>query len=167
MVFKVFKYYYSNINEKSRNSFLIILKLKKCVSMQLNNYLIYWHMFLIITQQMCDKAILENVGTLKSVPYCYKKQEMCNKAVENCPNALKFVFECYKTQKMCDKAVSSYPSTIKFIPECLMTQKMCDKAVNSCCFEFDSFYDEYKIHEICDTVVSEDPSLIVYCSDKC
>ena len=25
------------------------------------------------TQQMCDKAILENNGTLKSVPDCYKK----------------------------------------------------------------------------------------------
>ena len=32
---------------------------------------------------MCDKAILENHGTLKSVPDCYKNQEMFNKAVEN------------------------------------------------------------------------------------
>ena len=32
---------------------------------------------------MCDNAILENGGTLKSVPCCYKNQEMCNKAVEN------------------------------------------------------------------------------------
>ena len=29
------------------------------------------------TQQVCDKAILENGGTLKSVPDCYKKCEMC------------------------------------------------------------------------------------------
>ena len=35
------------------------------------------------TQQMCDKAILENVGPLKSVPDCYKNQEICNKAVDN------------------------------------------------------------------------------------
>ena len=35
------------------------------------------------TQQMCDKAILENVGPLKSVPDCYKSQEIRNKAVEN------------------------------------------------------------------------------------
>ena len=33
------------------------------------------------TQQMCDKAILENGGRLNSVPDCYKIQEMCNKAV--------------------------------------------------------------------------------------
>ena len=32
---------------------------------------------------MCDKAILENDGTLKSVPDCYKNEEMCNKAADN------------------------------------------------------------------------------------
>ena len=35
------------------------------------------------TQQMWDKEILENGGTLKFVPRCYKNREMCNKAVEN------------------------------------------------------------------------------------
>ena len=34
---------------------------------------------------MRDKAILENGGTSKSVPDCYKNQEMCNKAVVNDP----------------------------------------------------------------------------------
>ena len=32
---------------------------------------------------MCDKAILENDGTLESVPDCYKNQQMCDKAVDN------------------------------------------------------------------------------------
>ena len=54
---------------------------------------------------MCDKAILENFGTLKSVPDNYKNQEMCNKADYNCFLALEFVPECLMTQKMCDKAV--------------------------------------------------------------
>ena len=40
---------------------------------------------------MCNKAILENGGTLKSVPGCYRNQEMCNKAVGNSPHALEFV----------------------------------------------------------------------------
>ena len=48
---------------------------------------------------MCDKAVLEDGGTLKSVPYCYKNQEMCNKVAENYLHALEFVPECYKTQK--------------------------------------------------------------------
>ena len=34
---------------------------------------------------MRDKAILENGGTSKSVPDCYKNKEMCNKAVVNDP----------------------------------------------------------------------------------
>ena len=48
---------------------------------------------------MCDKATLENGGTLKSVPECYKNQEVCNKAVDNYPHALKSILECCKTQK--------------------------------------------------------------------
>ena len=52
---------------------------------------------------MCEKAILENGGTLKSVPDCYKNQEMCNKAVDNYPHALEFVPYCYMAQEMCDK----------------------------------------------------------------
>ena len=48
---------------------------------------------------MCDKAILENGGTLKSVPHCYENQEMCNKAVDNYPHVLELVPECYKMQK--------------------------------------------------------------------
>ena len=47
---------------------------------------------------MCDKAILENDGTLKSAPDCYKNEEMCNKAADNYLHALEFVTECYKTQ---------------------------------------------------------------------
>ena len=32
---------------------------------------------------MCDKFILENSGTLKSAPDCYKSHEMYNKAINN------------------------------------------------------------------------------------
>ena len=35
------------------------------------------------TQKLCDKAILENGRTLKSVPNCYKNQKMFDKAVAN------------------------------------------------------------------------------------
>ena len=48
---------------------------------------------------MCDKAILENGGTWKSVPYCYKNEEICNKAVQNYPHTLEFVPDCCKSQK--------------------------------------------------------------------
>ena len=74
---------------------------------------------------MCDKAILENGGTLKSLPDCYKNQEMCNKAVDNYPHSLEFVPpECYKAPKMCDKAVDTNPARIKYVPECYKSQKI-------------------------------------------
>ena len=81
---------------------------------------------------MCDKGILENGGTLESVPGCYKNQEMSNKAVDNYSHALKFVHNSYITQAICDKTVNTHSSTIQFVPECCKTQEMCDKAVNKC-----------------------------------
>ena len=35
------------------------------------------------TQQMCDKTILENSGTLNSVPDYFKNQETCKGAADN------------------------------------------------------------------------------------
>ena len=64
---------------------------------------------------MCDKAILENGGTLKCVLDCYRNQEMCNKAVDNYSPALKFVPECYKTQTMCHKTFDKcFPAFVVF-----------------------------------------------------
>ena len=65
---------------------------------------------------MCDKAILENYGTLKSVPDCYKNQQICDKAVDNYLHALEFVPDCYMTLKMCEKAVNTLsPTMIKLL----------------------------------------------------
>ena len=72
---------------------------------------------------MCDIAILENSGTLKSVIDYYKNQEMCNKVVDNYPYALEFVPGCFKTQIMCDKAVDTHPTAIKYVPGCYKTQE--------------------------------------------
>ena len=44
---------------------------------------------------MCDKAILENGGSLESILDCYKNQQMCDKAVDDYPYPLKFVPDCY------------------------------------------------------------------------
>ena len=46
---------------------------------------------------MCDKAILENGGTLKSIHDCCRNQEIYNKALDKYPHALEFVPECRKT----------------------------------------------------------------------
>ena len=59
---------------------------------------------------MCDKLILENSETLKSVPDCYKNHKMCNKAVDNNFHALEFVPKCYKIKKKCVIKLSSSSS---------------------------------------------------------
>ena len=48
---------------------------------------------------MCDKAILENDGTLTFVPNCSKNEQLCHKAVDNYSHALEFTPESYKTKK--------------------------------------------------------------------
>ena len=52
------------------------------------------------SQEVCDKAVLENGGTLTSVPDCHKKnkkKQICNKAVDNYIRQLEFVVDCHKT----------------------------------------------------------------------
>ena len=66
---------------------------------------------------MCDKAILENGGTLKSVSNYYKNQERCNKAVGNYRMRQNLFLNAIRVKKMCDKAVHTYPSTLKVVPE--------------------------------------------------
>ena len=112
------------------------LKTKKkwCVSMQLKKlpFLMRYAPDQCKTQQMCDKAILENSGTLKFLPDCYKNQQLCDKAVDNHPHPLEFVIirichplECYKTQNMCDEVVYTHPSGVKCVPWMLWDSKKC------------------------------------------
>ena len=54
---------------------------------------------------MCDTAILENGGTLESVPECYK-------------NKKKLLIITLMHTLMCGKVFSIHPSTIQFVPEC-------------------------------------------------
>ena len=53
-----------------------------------------WHK----TQQVGDRATLENGRTFKCVLHCYKNQEKWNKAVDTYPHVLEFAFDCYMTQ---------------------------------------------------------------------
>ena len=56
-----------------------------------------------MTQEICDKAILENGGTLlKSLSYCYKNQKMSNKAV-NYANALNLSLNDIRLKKYLTK----------------------------------------------------------------
>ena len=89
---------------------MTVLKLKRCVNIQLKiSFLIRPDPYK--TQQMCDKSVLENYGTLESVPDCFRNPQMRDKAIDNHPHSLEFDPDCYKTQKMGNKIVNSYPST--------------------------------------------------------
>ena len=105
------------------------LKAKKCVNMQLKNYRSWDDMFLIDIRP--KKCVIENGGTLKCVPDCYKNLKMWNKTVDKYTHILEFVLDCYKTQKMCNKSVNTSPSAIQFVPECYETQQMCVKNVSN------------------------------------
>ena len=74
------------------------------------------------TQQMWNKAIIENSGTSDSVPICHKNQEIHDNPLDNYPRAWKFVLDSYITQTLCDKSVNSYHSTIQFVPDNYKTQ---------------------------------------------
>ena len=119
-----------------------------------------------IIYKTCDKAILENGWTLKSVPDCYKNQWMGNKTVDNYLHALEFVPESWKTPKKCDKAVDTHPATIKFDRECYKTQEIRFRAVHRCFFVLEFIPDQYKTQEICDIAVFLHPFLIEYYPDK-
>ena len=82
---------------------------------------------------MCNKGILENCWTIKSVSACYKNQEMCNKAVDIYPHVLEFVSECFKTQEMYHKTVTCFLISFFLIIHCPdknITQTMSGKAVD-------------------------------------
>ena len=58
---------------------------------------------------MCDKAVLENRGTLEPVPDWCKIQQVCDKSALENGVMLESAPDWYKTQQMCDKAVDDYP----------------------------------------------------------
>ena len=62
-----------------------------------------------MTQKMCDKAIIENGGALKSVSNCCKNQEICIKAFDSYHHALEILPECYKIYN----AIIPYAQEIK------------------------------------------------------
>ena len=67
-----------------------------------------------MTQEMCDKVILENSGQLKSVPGRYKNLKTRNKAVDNYPHALELAPDWYTTQNICNK---TYPFVLDSFPD--------------------------------------------------
>lgn len=77
------------------------------------------------TEQMCDKAILENGGKPQFVYGCYKYQQMCDKTVDNYPQTLKVVSDFYKTQKSVIQFSILLILQYNFVHKCNKTHEMC------------------------------------------
>ena len=61
---------------------------------------------------MCEHADKKLRFVIRYVPDRYKTQQMRNKAILKNGGTLKSVPDCCKNQKMCDKAVNTHPFTI-------------------------------------------------------
>ena len=68
------------------------------------------------TQEMCEKAILENGGTLVC-PWLLQKSK---NDVDNYVHALESVPDCYKTQELYVKAADTCPFVFNFVPDSLI-----------------------------------------------
>ena len=58
---------------------------------------------------MCERAVENELRSLKFVPDHFKTQEMCERTVENEPRSLRFVPDHFKTQEMCNEAIEKTP----------------------------------------------------------
>ena len=79
----------------------------------------------------CEKAIIENGGTLNYFPDFYKNQKMSSETVDNYPHVWEFVSDCLMTQETCDKVVNTHSSAMQLVPDCYMTQGMYDSVANT------------------------------------
>ena len=95
-------------------------------STYLLRYVPGWHK----TQQMCNKAILENGATLKSVPDCYKMYT--NTAFNKYFLAFFYIPDWYKIQEMCAKIISQDPFLMGYVPDQYKIQQLRDEAVDDC-----------------------------------
>ena len=137
---------------------------------------------------MCDKAILENGGTLESVPGSYITQkcvvqlsiliilqydlfliaETCDKAVNKCFLPFIYISDRYKTQEMWDRAIFRDIFIIAYYPDNYKNQRMCGEAVDNCleALKFVSYwFVTSKILEKLDTGLHTNDDILFYNKD--
>ena len=69
------------------------------------------------TQEMCDKAVWEDLSSLQYVPDHLQTQEMCDDAVREGSCELDFFLDHFKMQEMCNEAVPIYLYLLEHVPE--------------------------------------------------
>ena len=115
---------------------------------------------------MFDKAILENGGTLESVPDCHKNHQMCEKAIDDYHHALRFASNCYIIQKCVTKLPILIILQYSLFLIAIRLDKCVIKQLINVSLHFFFVSDQYKTQEMCKRAIYEDFSIQVYCSHK-
>ena len=106
------------------------------------------------TRQM-QGLIIENHGTLKSVPDSSKNQEMCNEAVDTYYSVIKFVPECFMTQEyVINHLIDDFLYFILFLINKKL-KKYVTELLLKILFLIVYFLDKYKTKEMCDKAIDD------------
>ena len=85
--------------------------------------LLYTPKYIPATQEVYNKEVRREPGSLEFIPDILKTQEMCNEAVRRKPRSLEFVPDHLKTQEMCNKVVEACPYHLKYVPDWFVTRE--------------------------------------------
>ena len=114
---------------------------------------------------MCKHAVKKSPYLLTYVPDQYKTQQMQELIIEN-HGTLKSVPDSSKNQEMCNEAVDTYYSIIKFVPECFMTQEYVINQLTDDFLYFILFLINKKLKKYVIELLLKILFLMVYCLDK-
>ena len=125
----------------------------------------------ITPQEICVKANLENIGTLKSFSLSFY---LTATKIKKCVVKLLIILQMHSNlslivirfKEICNKAVNAF-----LVLQCnsflnSISQEMRVKAVDTCNFVFYVVSDWYKTEEMCDKAVSYDPFMLKFCLDR-
>lgn len=139
----------------------------------------------IITEQMCEGALNQNLYSFKYIPTRFVNPEMCKRVLGKWGNLLEYIPKAMKTQELCDIATKTQGSSIMYVPEEFKTFEMCKKcvdedacmleyvpdkfktrlssgAVNQDCRALEFVLEKDKTIELCADALWQDPSAVMY-----
>ena len=115
---------------------------------------------------MCDKAVLENGGTFKSVPDCCKINSCVIKLLAIILMHYNFFLNIIRLKKCVIKLLILMLLQVNMFLINLRLKKMCDKASDKFHFVFHSVSNQYKTQRIFDKIVSDDLFKLKHCHDR-
>lgn len=115
-----------------------------------------------VTQEMCLKAVNQNVEAFRYIPDNFKTPEICSFAVSQDPILIYCVPNDRKTEAMCYEAVVKDFRTFLFIPEELRTPNICAAAILEYPKDLKHVPYQSMSYELCELAVSNNPEVIEF-----